>query len=285
MTADLNLPLLLPSVGHIEMAEDSPLKAVPLITTTRDAMRIPASKLRFRPDPQGLLAEFKSEDRQFVIAARLSGTVDSTFEAAPEGVDTPHIERSVEPVSLILVTDADFIEDTYWASRQAVFGQEVTQQTSGNANFLINAIDNLAGSSDLIGLRSRGEGDRPFTVIDELRRAAEQQYLQQEQELEARLKDTEKKLAELQNRAGEGGGQLLSTEEAKAIESFQKDVLDTRRELRAVQLNLRRDIEELQDRIKVITIGAMPALVFVIAMILALWRRGRRRRSQMLKEA
>ena len=122
-------------------------------------------------------------------------------------------------------------------------------------------------------------------MIAELRRAAEQQYLQQEQELEARLKDTEKKLAELQNRAGEGGGQLLSSEEAKAIESFQKDVLDTRRQLRAVQLNLRRDIEELQDRIKVITIGAMPALVFVIAMILALWRRGRRRRSQMLKEA
>ena len=62
-------------------------------------------------------------------------------------------------------------------------------------------------------------------------------------------------------------------------------MLETRRELRAVQLNLRRDIEELQDRIKVITIGAMPALVFVIAMILALWRRSRRRRSQMLKEA
>ena len=285
VTADLSLPLLLPSVGHIEIAEDSPLKAVPLITTTREAMRIPASKLRFRPDPQGLLAEFKSEDRQFVIAARLNGIVNSTFDAAPEGVDAPHVERSAEPVSLILVSDADFIEDTYWANRQAVFGQEVTQQTSGNANFLINAIDNLAGSSDLIGLRSRGEGDRPFTVIAELRRAAEQQYLQQEQELEARLKDTEKKLAELQNRAGEGGGQLLSSEEATAIESFQKDVLDTRRQLRAVQLNLRRDIEELQDRIKVITIGAMPALVFVIAMILALWRRGRRRRSQMLKEA
>ncbi len=285
VTADLSLPLLLPTVGHIEIADDSPLTAVPLITSSDDAMRVPASKLRFRPDPQGLLADFASEGRPFVIAARLGGMVDSAFEAAPEGVTTPHLARSVEPISVILMADADFIEDTYWVSRQAMFGQEVTQQTSGNANLLINMLDNLAGSSDLIGLRSRGEGDRPFTVIADLRRAAEQQYLQQEQELEARLKETEQKLAELQNRAGEGGGQLLSAEEANAIEAFQQDVLETRRELRAVQLNLRRDIEELQDRIKVITIGAMPALVFVIAMILALWRRSRRRRSQMLKEA
>lgn len=285
VTADLSLPLLLPSIGHIEMAEDSPLTAVPLITSTSDAMRMPTSKIRFRPNPTALQAEFVSEDRSFVLAARLSGILPSAFDAAPEGVETPHLNQSVAPVSLIVVADADFIEDSYWLNRRAVFGQEVAEPTAGNANFLINALDNLAGSSDLIGLRSRGEGDRPFAVVEELRRAAEQQYLQQEQELEARLKETEAKLAELQNRAGEGGGQLLSAEEAQAIEAFQKDVLQTRRELRGVQLSLRRDIDELQGNIKLITIGAMPALVFVVAMILALWRRGRRRRSQSLKEA
>lgn len=285
VTADLSLPLLLPSVGHIEPAKDSRMQVTPLVTSTKQSELIGTDEVRFRADPERLLADFKADERSYVLAARLHGPVKSAFDGPPEGVKAEHKAASDGPVDMIVVADADMVDDRYWLQRQQLFGQELTQQSSANGQFLLNAIDNLGGASGLIGLRSRGEGDRPFTVMEDLRRQAEQRYLAEEQRLQERLSETEQKLAELQSQAGEGGSQLLSAEQAGAIESFQNEMLQTRQQLRNVQHSLREDIEALQNRIRLIDIGLMPAVVFVAAIGLALYRRQRRKASQSLREA
>ncbi|MEC9347527.1 MAG: Gldg family protein [Pseudomonadota bacterium] len=285
VTADLSLPMLLASVGHVTRDADSPLTLTPLVTSSADSQLFDADTLRFRPDPEQMLASFAPDEATYVLAARLQGPVKSAFTAVPEGVEGELKAASDGPVNLIVVADADLIDDGFWVNRQQFLGQQVIQQTSSNAAFLLNALENLSGSSDLIGLRGRGESNRPFTVIEDLRREAEQRYLAEEQALTAKLSETEAKLAELQSKAGEGAGQLLSAEETEAIQSFQDEVLATRRELRAVQLGLRKDIEQLEYNLKLLNIGLVPALVCVLAGILALWRRARRRRSQNLGEA
>lgn len=286
VTADLGLPLLLASVGHVSRDDDSPLALTPLITSSADSQLFDADSLRLRPDPEEMLAGFQPDADSYVLAARLQGSVRSAFAAPPEGVEDPAYKAAPDgPVSLILVADADLIDDGFWVSRQQFLGQQVVQQTSANAAFLLNALENLSGSTDLIGLRGRGESNRPFTVIEDLRRDAEQRYLAEEQALSTRLSETERQLAELQGKAGEAGGQLLSAEETEAIRAFQDQVIETRRELRAVQLGLRKDIEQVEYELKLLNIAAMPALVCVLAGLLALWRRARRRRSQAMREA
>ncbi len=77
---------------------------------------------------------------------------------------------------------------------------------------------------------------------------------------------------------------MLSEAEQKAIDEFQEEMLQTRRDLRAVQHNLRSEIDALQSEIQVMNIALMPALVLVIAVGVGLIRRRRRIASQRTRE-
>ena len=91
------------------------------------------------------------------------------------------------------------------------------------------------------------------------------------------LEDVEKKMQELQTRERAKGAAVLSPEQQAEIAKFRNRVLEIRRELREVQLNLRRDIDNLDSRLKILNIAAMPAAVAVIALLVALVRRNRKR--------
>ena len=59
-----------------------------------------------------------------------------------------------------------------------------------------------------------------------------------------------------------------------------KEIVDTRRQLRAVQLELNRDIAALDTSLKVFNIVLVPAVLAAIAIVLALVQRGRRARAR-----
>ena len=150
--------------------------------------------------------------------------------------------------------------------------------TSANGDLLINALDQLAGSKDLISLRSRGKSTRPFEVIEDLRREAEGRFLSEERELTKKLEDSQQRIAELQGKAAGEGGALLSEEQVVEIEKAQAEVLNTRRELRAVQRNLNKDIEALERNVKIVNVAGIPVVIAIIALGLAATRYQRRRR-------
>jgi ABC-type uncharacterized transport system involved in gliding motility auxiliary subunit len=288
VTAELGT-ILMANAGHLVAADGASTTFTPLLRSSPDSMLVEVSEVRFRSDPEKLLAGFAADEQSYVVAARLTGAVKSAFEGPPateeeagdEGetatADRPHLAESTEPLNVIVVADADLLDDRFWLSRQSLLGQEFLVPTAANADFLINGLDNLAGSSDLISLRSRARSDRPFEVIENIRRDAEQRYLARQQELEQKLEETEKKLAELQSKASGGGGAILSAEEAQAIDSFRQDLLVTRKELRGVQHELRKDIEGLETWLKFLNIGLVPLAVFMAAIMLALVRHQRRK--------
>jgi ABC-type uncharacterized transport system involved in gliding motility auxiliary subunit len=161
-----------------------------------------------------------------------------------------------------------------------MMGQSMYVPIAANADFLVNAIDNMSGSGDMIGLRSRGKSQRPFELIDGMRRQAEQQFLARQRALEQKLETTQKQLADLQSKAQEQSNALLSAEQEAAIGTFRDQLLETRRELRGVQRELNRDIESLQLLVKFINIGLMPLLAALVAVGLAIvWRQRRIRRA------
>ncbi len=129
----------------------------------------------------------------------------------------------------------------------------------------------MSGSSDLISLRNRGEYQRPFDVVNDIKRNAEAQFRQQEQMLEAKLEETEQKIAELQQERT-GNELLLSPEQEQAIENFRLEQLNTRKELRAVQFELQRNVERLGTTLKFINIGLVPLLIGIIAVTMGMLR-------------
>lgn len=197
----------------------------------------------------------------------------------------PFIAEATGPMNVILVADADLLEDRFWVQNREFFGQRVRLPFANNADFVVNAIENLAGGDDLISLRSRGTAQRPFTKIQELQLTAEQKFRAEERELQKKLEDAEKKLAELQKKKAEGASEATVDKAVEATaEKFTQEILATRKELRRVQLALREDIESLETWLRFINIGLIPILVGVVAVGLGAARHRRRRRGMQAPE-
>ncbi len=260
------------SVGRIRLAEQSSLSMEPLLTSSRSAGLLDTERLRMLSDPGQLADEVAPTGDEYVLAARLSG------EVAPVFADPSEAGR----IDAIVVADADFLADRYWVQRQRFFGTTLLEPFANNADFVVNAIDNLLGNADLIAVRGRGTSTRPFTLVDELRRAAEQSLRATEQRLEAELAETERRLNDLQQARADADLSVLTAEQETEIDRFIAQRLDIRRQLRQVRRDLDRDIEALGTRVKMINIALMPLVVTAFALILA-WRRRqafRRRRNE-----
>ena len=297
----------LATAGFFTVDEGKNLKVEPLITSSEQSMAIDAVKLRKDPKPAQLLKDFKSGGKKLIVAARISGQLKSAFPDGPPKDKTreeirksrlekgeevaavlPHLAESAKTANLIIVADTDILADSYWVQVRDFFGKKITIPIANNGDFVINALDNLAGSSELISLRSRGVKARPFHTVDAIAREAELRYRSKEQALLEKLTEVEKKLKGLQTTdAPEGKGQniILSAEQKAAIEKFRVESINTRQELRAVQLALRSDIDRLDARLKIINIGAIPVAVVVFAVVLALVRRRAARRYRAAQAA
>lgn len=295
--------LTMSSAGHVELVDGSSLTLDPLVRSSDQAMEIGADKVAFRPNPLALIEDFEPSGRDYVLAARVSGKVKSAFPDGPPMPPKPkykegdeeakkkaedeyklaleeraklkenHVAESEQPINVILVADADMLANDYWVRVQEFSGQQLAVPFANNSDFLLNALENLAGSSSVIGLRSRGLSDRPFTLVEEIRASAELKYRAKERELESNLRDIEGKIKGI--RTDEQGGVMLSSQQQEEIQDFQTEMLSTRAELRDVQHALRSDIEALDTWTRVINIAAIPLIVAAIAMLIAYVRRVR----------
>jgi ABC-type uncharacterized transport system involved in gliding motility auxiliary subunit len=152
-------------------------------------------------------------------------------------------------------------------------------------NLVTNALDNLTGSDELIGLRSRGVSRRPFDLVDDLTRKAELRLRAKERELQSKREEAEKKLRELQSPTrNKDDRAILSPKQIKEINKFKGKLLGVRKQLRDVQLGLRKDIDELKSELWFFNIALIPLMVALAAIVLGL-ARTRRRRQRMETEA
>ena len=194
---------------------------------------------------------------------------------APEGMDSDdhRIESGEDGINVVLFADTDVLTDRLWVQKQNFLGQTIVNSFADNGTLVANLADQLLGSSDLIGIRTRISTSRPFDRVDELRLSAEAQFRDTEERLQAELEETERRLTELQ--AAQGGGDLMvvTPEQEEEIQRFMDRRLDIRRELRQVQHDLRRDIDRLDARIKFINIVLVPAAVMLVALLYAVRRR------------
>jgi ABC-type uncharacterized transport system involved in gliding motility auxiliary subunit len=273
--------------------------------SSEQAALMEVEKLGARPDPEGILRALKPTGERYVLAARVTGRMKTAFpngappdpvpetkegekkdEAVAEPVKKPEDAKPLRPhraesavdANIIVVADSDLLEDRFWTRVRDFLGQQVSVPFASNGDFVVNAVDNLAGSDDLIRLRSRGISYRPFTVVDDLRRDAADRFLARRDELQKALEDVEKRLNELQDRKKQGAAAAaLSAEEESAIEKFRDEMVRIRRQLREVQHGLERDIENLATWLKVINIGLVPVGVLAAAALIALARKHRRR--------
>ena len=265
------------SAGILEPLPGASTRLEPLITTSPASMKLPADKVAGLPDVAGLLAGFKPDDARYVLAARVTGSVESAF---PEAASPKGLRQSAQPINVVVVADTDILDDRFWARSEDFFGRQVVTPVANNADFVANAIDVLGGGGDLIGLRSRGTSVRPFEVVQQIQRAAEDRYAAEQQALERKLKQTQARLRELSAGEPADTNAALAPEQARAVERFRAEAAATRRELRGVQAALRQDIERLKVILEFVDIALVPIIVSAAALVLGTLRLRRWRRGQ-----
>ncbi len=294
------------SAGALYHREGASTEFEPLIRSSERSGLIDSVFFRDLTDPTILQDEFQEDENRYTLAARISGTARSAFpdgpptidEDEPRGVDVviedgeavvqdpldnqrdypPHINESSNGISVILFADSDVLTDRLWARMQNVGGQRVPQPFANNGDFVINALDNLGGSQDLISIRGRGSYARPFTRVLALQREADERLREEESNLLRSLSQTEQQIAAL-SQEGDGTGTMTPQQEAE-IERFMQQQLETRRRLREVRHQLNRDIEQLGDRLKLINTALVPTLLVIGALGVSYMRRRRRQESQ-----
>ena len=275
ITSGLNL-VNLAFAGHITGSKDAAAKITPLIRSSDKAGLIPTEKLALASDPALLRAGFAPTGERYTLAARIGGKLPTAF---PGDTRAGHLAAAAEPVNVLLVADADLLADRLWVQTQDVLGQHLSTAFANNGDLVVNALDNLLGSGDLIGIRSRATFQRPFTRVQDLRREAETRFRAAEQSLQKELEATEARLGELQASRKDQGTTILSPQQEGEIERFKTRRLELRKELRQVQRDLDRDIERLGTTLKAINVALVPLVISLVSILLVLFRRRTRAAS------
>ncbi|MBU6408905.1 MAG: Gldg family protein [Verrucomicrobia bacterium] len=249
-----------------------------LASSTRDADL--AGSFMAQYSGADMLKNFKSANREYALAIRLTGRFKSAFPNGQPGPGTnknraAFLKTSAAANTVILVGDADMLADGV-ALRQidTPFGT-LSMELNGNLSFLQNAVDLMAGSKDLIAIRGRGVEDRPFTVIHKMQAAAETIYQSKINDLQNSLQQTQQRLQDLQQAKSANQQYILSPQQQAQIAKFQAQEAQTQKDLKKVQRDLLHDVDALEARVTWLNIGAMPAFVTLFGISLAAWKRKR----------
>ena len=272
------------TAGSVQPIKGANIKFEPLLQSSTQAAPIPADKFGMLFDPSTLREGFKPSGQRYVIGARVTGNVKTAFSAGPPpGVTLPPgqpaLKESAKPLNLVIFADTDLLADFLWVREQNLFGQRVASAFASNGDLLMNALDNLAGSADLISVRGRATFERPFDRVDALRRNADVRFRAKEQELEQQLKGTEEKLTALQSRRNDKSAVILTPEQEKELDNFQEEKLRIRKDLRAVRAGLNEDIQRLGTEVKVVNIILVPLAFAFAALAIGFARRKKRASS------
>lgn len=272
--------LTLPYAGSFADNTGGGLTFVPLLYSSDNAGPVSAMTAQF--GGQAVQREFKDAPTRLNLAVRLSGNFKTAF---PEGAPRKEGDTNATAVAsasltngtstVVLVADTDMIFNPVCVEEINMFGFSTHRERNDNLSFFANAVEMIAGSQDLVSVRSRGRFGRPFDRVLALQAKAMKEWQGREQELEKGLRETERQLQEMQSNKDANQKFILSREQQEAIANFRKEELRIKKELKDVRKNLRAEIESLGTVVKVINIGLVPLLVSLAGMAYGLRRHKR----------
>jgi len=278
--------LVLPFAGAFTGKPADGLKETVLVHTSKEAELVEGITASIAAEQ--IVKDFKSSGVDYAMAVRLTGKFKTAFpdgapKAPADDKDAPkdqpkdvQLKESKGDGVVILVADADMLADQVCVKVQNFMGYRMVQPMNGNLNLVQSLVEQLSGDSDLISLRSRASLNRPFTRLKEMEAKAGREFENQLKALEEKKSETERKISELQSsKAGNEQKFILSPEQQKALENYQKTEAEANKSLKVTRKNLRKETDSLEFWTKVVNIAAMPVLVAMVGIVLAIYKRER----------
>jgi ABC-type uncharacterized transport system involved in gliding motility auxiliary subunit len=246
----------LASAGALTRTKDATTTFEPLLISSPASSLFDRNNTLMLKDPGALTAAVKPGGKPITLAARITGR--AVFPGVTEG-----------KINIVVVADTDIWDDRFWL--------DTSQEGGGvpfadNEGFVLNAVESLTGSDDLISLRARGNVDHPFVRVRRMQADAESQFRETLDALRGKLTNSQSELAQLQ----QGGQQTaLSPQQSASMDRVQREIAATRSQLRDVQHNLNAEIDRLGSVLAFLNILALPLLVAGFGIVGGLIRRRR----------
>ena len=242
------------------------------------------------PDPLQLMKKFVDGNNPVVMGSLITGKFKSSF---PDGIlklmpakgshrrkqkrgETEKITgltEATEECVVAIFTDVDFISDLV-AYQDTFFGKIVI---GDNSTLLLNTIDDLRGSSELISIRSRGSYKRPFIVVDAIEKKAERETSAEEDKINAEIAGFQDELNSIISSAKEGEEEIIGSSILQKKKDIELKIHKAQRELRRVKMKRREQIESLGNVLRNLNMLMTPGIILIIAIVLGIRRSVRKR--------
>lgn len=285
ITAELNSVRMLFSGVLKGSMNDSQIEQLALVSTTNrgNSWSVSNPYELMVMDSEMLMKKFYDGSEPVVMAYQITGMFKSAF---PDGIEievavdsndpnqpkkTKRITglvESAEKCAVVVFADVDFISDEI-AYSNFVFGKT---PAGDNSSLLINTIEDMAGSGDLISIRSRGNFRRPFEVVDEIEMRAEARTAEEEAKIQARIDGYRVKLQSITASAKQGEEEIIGSKILQSRKEIERDILLAQNEWNKIKLRKRRDTERMGNILRAINMLVAPVIILVIAIVLAIRR-------------
>ena len=264
-TADLN-ELLFAEAGHFTLLlpDNSNLTATSLVTTSDDSGS--QDRKAFRSSaPDQLAASFKADDGGVrSVAVHVAGTLPSAFGDASRA----------DSASIFALADTDWIYDPMSLQGSGEGGAAFLRPLNDNFAFMLNMVEFLAGDSRLLGIRSRGNLVRSFTLVEGMMREAQQTYKDTEANFINQIAKVEGSITEVLSLTGAKSVDELPTNLQDQIRDLQTMLLPLRQKLRQIRRSMRQDVEDLFQQATIFNIVAGPMMALMLNLLF--WYRRKR---------
>jgi ABC-type uncharacterized transport system involved in gliding motility auxiliary subunit len=185
----------------------------------------------------------------------------------------PELTQAAEDCAVIVFSDVDFLSDDL-AYRKTPFGSMVV---GDNSALLLNAIDDLSGSSDLISIRSRGNFRRPFTVVNAIETEAKAKTAEKMRAIEAEILGFNAALTQMVSSVKEGEEEVLNNAILQQRRDLEQSIYNKERQKRVIRMESRQGIDDLGIKLQRCNTLMVPAAILIIALVLGIRRSVRKR--------
>ena len=285
--------------GAVEVAEEAGgIERRPLISTTSAGNTLEVlpgfgggEALAYTDlnDGAKLRDAFTPGEEPLVLAYVVRGKLPTAF---PDGVDYPDREAVRPPnlppeievpppddveiihrdplpdeergeAAVVVFADVDFVHDQI-AFLQNPFG--IVQAQNDNHKVVLNSIDYLLGSQDLMTVRAKSGMSRPFLRFDEIEAQAELDTLDRERQIREEIESFQEELREKQGEITQRNAALFERKLQDEVDELNERILEANRELRDIRKGRREALEREESAVRFAVIGWMPIVVLLVGL-------------------
>jgi len=248
-------------------------RVTPLIVTSGDSGTTDRTAFA-ESSPQALALAMQTDGQQRTMAVAIEDVRSSAFDGPLAGIqNTNHVAVAIRPAIVLAVADVDWLFDPFAMQATDIGGRMIVRPLNDNLTMLLNMVEYAAGESALIGIRSRGQIQRPFTRVQALFQQAERALRAEEATLVQRTSEIEQEIQSVLAQSQVEDVSALPQDIKEAVLAYRDDLLNARRALRDIRLRIRKDVDSLGQALTAINLVSGPLLVGLFWLIMHWWRR------------